>query len=136
MLIIYLWKGKGLRVQERGKCHYLLSRFLQHGPFLGQLEWGAHHPPPSQEVGGGARLCQGGSSWGGHGQGGRGLGAVKVASSGGSEGWGAPDPHLQLRQASREWVQPSSGVYGGRRGEAFAALTLAWVEAVATPLGP
>lgn len=77
--------------KEGGKCHYLLSRFLQHGPLLGQREWGAQHPPPSQEVGGRGKVLPGGS-WGGHGQGRRDLGEVKAASSGGSDSCGGPRP--------------------------------------------
>lgn len=62
MLIIYLWKGKGRRVQDRGKCHYLLSRSLQHEPFLGQLEWGGTPSSPKSGGGGGQGRAQMGAA--------------------------------------------------------------------------
>lgn len=53
MLIIYLWKGKGRRVQERGGNVIIYSAgFLQRGPFRGAAGGGAPHSPPTQEMGG------------------------------------------------------------------------------------
>lgn len=132
MLIIYLWKGKGHRVQDRGKCHYLLSRSVQRGALPGVAGVGGHTILPQVRQWGGKALP--GRSCGGHGQGRRGPGGVKAVSS---ESSGDSDPRLRIAawggalpgaSFSLTLVQTGVGV--------LVAMTLAWVGLVATWMGP